>query len=120
MLPNLSYLCNYCLSFCFVLTIVLAVLRFKVNVSDYKYGIFKHFSSPFNEDAYELYKIYILKKWNHLLRFKNLKIGQGIGNVILNDTFSNISVISRRYILLVEETIVPGEKLPQFTVHIIT
>ena len=73
MLPNLSYLCHYCLSFCFVLTIVLAVHRFKV--SDYKYGIFKHFPSQFIEDAFELYKIYILKSLNHLSRFKNLKIG---------------------------------------------
>ena len=47
--------------------------------------------------------------FRNLLVSMALEIGSAVGVMVFNATFNNISVISWRSVLLVEETEVPGE-----------
>jgi hypothetical protein len=52
--------------------------------------------------------------WKWLFRLCLAKGGIWVRVMALNVTFNNISVISWRSVLLVEETGVPGTKLPTY------
>ena len=71
--------------------------------------------SNYHGDRLETYRILSSKKWDIYLRYlpingiKSLHIDVLIRVVVFHATFNNISVISWRSVLLVEETGVPGE-----------
>ena len=70
---------------------------------------------PFLIAPSHFYNVYILLKVK--INTKDVSLNSSVRHIVLNATFNNVSVISWRSVLLVEETGVPGENYRPVACH---